>query len=888
MTMQLGYDPVTRFLDAMRGQQVRQLGPNRWEAYCPAHDDKKQRSLTVDRGTDGRVLLCCHAGCNFFEIAKAVGMDPSEFFPPRKLDSNKENGVTAVYEYYNAQGQLCLEVYRTKSGKPKFFQRAVLPSGQRLKPREADEAGHSIEPLLYHSARLARAIKEERWIFIVEGEKDVNNAEAFGLIATTNPGGAKKWKPEYSQELQDARVVIIPDNDPSGAKHLERVASSLFGLARTIKILQLPTNIEKGDLSDWIEAGGTLTQLKQLVKDAPEWIQPWSRGLTPEVPVGEDRKYIFGRECIFHTVKKVDGVEEPAQIPFATNVWPRQRYSTLEDGEHGYRIRYIKANGEHHHALIPAGAAITKNAGRSACKQLADEGVELGVLTENMLAVALGYWARKCHPPTITLVRTSGWHRECGTYVNGHKVFGSKGWHVDERSPAISDRVGRRGTTDEWQAEISRLLLDLQGRARSYGIWAALAQSLAGPLIEPLRLQPFILHLWTDSTQGKTTAATLASAVWGDPDSTLKTWNTTQQSPEALAELFNGACLILDDTSKYDLDERHFKSVIHSLCSSRGRASLANNRDLNRQRRWRCTILSTGEISTRQQLRGQYQGGHRVRSIDLYCERGTLALNETHAEDIEALAHEQYGVVGDAWIQHLLQPGVLHKVRSEYKNIFSPRARRMAGSGNEEGRIAGQVAVMGLALWEAKAAGLLPQLPSDDIEQIMSWAVKAILTDEDTGADMTARPSTPNERAYADFGGLYLSNPYRFPEPHKADTARDVVGYRVVTGGAEGEVNTTEIYTTEKMLKQLDMFDGVRVSPRKWVDWCVEQGLAKRLVKKATLPGGKRERWIVFTTDFRTCFTPNPDERPDRAAGMGTENNNDNAGVPSTPNLPTL
>src|SRR5438128_2013334 len=39
-------------------------------------------------------------------------------------------------------------------------------------------------------------------IFMAEGEKDVDNLIALGLVATTNPGGAGKWHPEYNDGLR--------------------------------------------------------------------------------------------------------------------------------------------------------------------------------------------------------------------------------------------------------------------------------------------------------------------------------------------------------------------------------------------------------------------------------------------------------------------------------------------------------------------------------------------------------------------------------------------------------------------------------------------------------------------------------------------------------------
>lgn len=48
-----------------------------WSDACPAHHDRNN-SLSVSVGRDGRLLLCCHAGCTFAEIIAAAGMTPQQ------------------------------------------------------------------------------------------------------------------------------------------------------------------------------------------------------------------------------------------------------------------------------------------------------------------------------------------------------------------------------------------------------------------------------------------------------------------------------------------------------------------------------------------------------------------------------------------------------------------------------------------------------------------------------------------------------------------------------------------------------------------------------------------------------------------------------------------
>lgn len=63
-------------------EKVKQVGPFRWQARCPAHDDKGP-SLSIRETDDGRVLVHCFAGCSVHEIVQAAGLELADLFPPR-------------------------------------------------------------------------------------------------------------------------------------------------------------------------------------------------------------------------------------------------------------------------------------------------------------------------------------------------------------------------------------------------------------------------------------------------------------------------------------------------------------------------------------------------------------------------------------------------------------------------------------------------------------------------------------------------------------------------------------------------------------------------------------------------------------------------------------
>ena len=61
-----------------RVSKLRQNGPNRWVACCPAHEDRSP-SLAI-REVDGLVLLHCFAGCGTDAVLGALGLAFTDLF----------------------------------------------------------------------------------------------------------------------------------------------------------------------------------------------------------------------------------------------------------------------------------------------------------------------------------------------------------------------------------------------------------------------------------------------------------------------------------------------------------------------------------------------------------------------------------------------------------------------------------------------------------------------------------------------------------------------------------------------------------------------------------------------------------------------------------------
>lgn len=61
--------------------KVKRTGPGRWQARCPAHDDRAP-SLSIRELESGLVLVHDFGGCETQEVVAAIGLSLSDLFPP--------------------------------------------------------------------------------------------------------------------------------------------------------------------------------------------------------------------------------------------------------------------------------------------------------------------------------------------------------------------------------------------------------------------------------------------------------------------------------------------------------------------------------------------------------------------------------------------------------------------------------------------------------------------------------------------------------------------------------------------------------------------------------------------------------------------------------------
>jgi putative DNA primase/helicase len=251
-----------------RLRDARQNGKG-WLARCPAHDDRKA-SLSIAAGENGRVLLHCFAGCSFEAVKDALRLDVADLAPAADLATSpgrqRKGRIVATYDYRDEAGQLVYQVVRFD---PKnFCQRRPDPN----KAGGWDWKLGDVRRVLYRLPEILAADVTEP-VYLTEGEKDADRLAALGFVSTTAPGGAGKWRDAYRETLRGRLVVLLPDNDEPGRAHVETIGRSVAMISRETRVLMLPNLPEKGDVSNWLDGGGTAELLRELTATAPIWMQ---------------------------------------------------------------------------------------------------------------------------------------------------------------------------------------------------------------------------------------------------------------------------------------------------------------------------------------------------------------------------------------------------------------------------------------------------------------------------------------------------------------------------------------------------------------------------------------------------------------------------------------
>lgn len=242
---------------------------------CPCHNDKKA-SLSISQGRNNRIILSCHAGCNYKDILSEVGLTEADLFNDgratqeknllTKIASYVDKPIEAVYDYKDANGKYLYSKIRFIG---KHIRYAVIDKKNDRFTMEKPKGVYS----LYNLPAAIKAIKKGYPVYITEGEKNVDTLKNLGFTAVT-AGSVSDWRSEFAHYFTGARVVILPDNDAPGLELKDKILKSLRAFAHSIKVV-ITSQAEHGDVTDYMNEGHTKEDLKKLIEEVKPVAAPW-------------------------------------------------------------------------------------------------------------------------------------------------------------------------------------------------------------------------------------------------------------------------------------------------------------------------------------------------------------------------------------------------------------------------------------------------------------------------------------------------------------------------------------------------------------------------------------------------------------------------------------
>lgn len=233
-----------------------------WVALCPGHDDSKQ-SLSISRGSDGRVLLRCFAGCSVEKIAEGLKLEMKDLFPPRDASDPLTVADLAADKHLPLsflKGLGIRDIARGVEIVYRLADGAVAPrrrirTARRAKDGSLWTAGKG-GIVSYGLDRLGDA-RTKGYVILVEGESDCWTLWHHGIPALGVPGAQMIRVLEAEQFNGISKVFIQHEPDQGGETFVGKASDRIrsFGTGAEILEFSVAPHKDVNDLHRYDEAG---------------------------------------------------------------------------------------------------------------------------------------------------------------------------------------------------------------------------------------------------------------------------------------------------------------------------------------------------------------------------------------------------------------------------------------------------------------------------------------------------------------------------------------------------------------------------------------------------------------------------------------------------------
>lgn len=246
---------------------------------------------------------------------------------------------------------------------------------------------------------------------------------------------------------------------------------------------------------------------------------------------------------------------------------------------------------------------------------------------------------------------------------NGKKVFKSSRLFVPESLNLQSEYLGGldltpKGDRDKWFEMIKSEVIG--NIPLTTVMLAGFASPLLGFLNEKYDLGSILFNLSNSSSKGKTTAAMLATSVFGNPTidkSTMITFNATNNALVSFASKCNSHTIALDEaviSTASDVTKQ-----LYTLCAGRDKLRLNTDSELKEATSFSSFIISTAEFDL---IPDSATNGIRARVFEL---KDTFTTSAENSVKIKSTVAENYGFAGNEFIEFIMKEKI-DKIEEDY------------------------------------------------------------------------------------------------------------------------------------------------------------------------------------------------------------------------------
>jgi 5S rRNA maturation endonuclease (ribonuclease M5) len=173
------------------------------------------------------------------------------------------------YDYKDENGEILYTKVKVLEPEKTFY-------WERIENEETVRNVKGCRKIPYRLPELLYGIQKDMLVFLVEGEKDVDNLLSLSVIATCTTG-TLEWFSGLTDLLKNSHVVLLYDYDRAGYKRRDMLLKELYGRVKKLTLLDIGyeyTETKGKDVTDWLLDGNTKGDLLQLLNATPEYVSP--------------------------------------------------------------------------------------------------------------------------------------------------------------------------------------------------------------------------------------------------------------------------------------------------------------------------------------------------------------------------------------------------------------------------------------------------------------------------------------------------------------------------------------------------------------------------------------------------------------------------------------